>query len=301
MSLDAMDSNSVEIFYSYASEDERLRNRLEKHLSILMQQEFISDWYNRKISAGKEWSTEVNAHLNTAGLILLLISPDFLASDYCYSIEMKLALERHKQGKAIVIPIILRPVVWGNAPFASLQALPKNHIPITKWPNRDEAFLNVVIGIQEATETLFQNNKKVPKTKQTESDNQEKYESPAQPYILVIDDDEFANSLIQFVLSKEGYEVETTSNPRGAMQMISKREPDFLIVDVMMPYLNGFDFAAKLREGGFGIPFIFMTAQDAIEAKLQGFGIGADDYICKPFNHLEIVLRVRAVLRRLHR
>src|SRR6266567_4160378 len=120
-------------------------------------------------------------------------------------------------------------------------------------------------------------------------------------YILVIDDDEFANSLIQFVLSKEGYEVETTSNPRGAMQMISKREPDLLIVDVMMPYLNGFDFAAKLREGGFGIPFIFMTAQDAIEAKLQGFGIGADDYICKPFNHLEIVLRVRAVLRRLHR
>ena len=118
-------------------------------------------------------------------------------------------------------------------------------------------------------------------------------------YILVIDDDQFANALVQFVLSKDGYEVETTDNPRGAMQMIQKREPDLLIVDVMMPYLNGFDFAAKLRESGFDIPFIFMTAQDGIEAKLQGFGVGADDYICKPFNHQELVARVQAVMRRI--
>src|SRR5205814_4786916 len=119
-------------------------------------------------------------------------------------------------------------------------------------------------------------------------------------HILVVDDDQFANALVQFVLSKEGYEVETTDNPRGAMQMISKREPDLLIVDVMMPYLNGFDFAAKLREGGFDIPFIFMTAQDAIEAKLQGFGIGADDYICKPFNHQELVDRKSTRLNSSH-
>ena len=118
-------------------------------------------------------------------------------------------------------------------------------------------------------------------------------------YILVVDDDQFANALVQFVLSKEGYEVETTDNPRGAMQMISKREPDLLIVDVMMPYLNGFDFAAKLLEGGFDIPFIFMTAQDALESKLQGFQIGADDYICKPFIHQELVARVQAVMRRI--
>lgn len=120
-------------------------------------------------------------------------------------------------------------------------------------------------------------------------------------YILVVDDDQFANALVQFVLSKDGYEVETTDNPRGAMQMISKREPDLLIVDVMMPYLNGFDFAAKLREGGFDIPFIFMTAQDGIEAKLQGFEIGADDYICKPFNHQELVARVQAIMRRIRK
>jgi DNA-binding response OmpR family regulator len=118
-------------------------------------------------------------------------------------------------------------------------------------------------------------------------------------YILVVDDDSFANQLVQFVLSKEGYEVETADNPRGAMLMIQKREPDLLILDVTMPYLNGFEFSARLRADGYEIPLIFMTAQDTIEAKLQGFNIGADDYICKPYNHQELVARVQAVLRRI--
>ncbi len=118
-------------------------------------------------------------------------------------------------------------------------------------------------------------------------------------YILVVDDDRFANTLVQFVLSKEGYEVETTDNPRGALQMIQKREPDLLILDVMMPYINGFEFSEKLRAQGYETPLIFMTAQDGIEAKLQGFNIGADDYICKPYNHQELVARVQAVMRRI--
>jgi DNA-binding response OmpR family regulator len=119
-------------------------------------------------------------------------------------------------------------------------------------------------------------------------------------YILVVDDDQFANTLVQFVLNKEGYDVETIDNPRGALQMIKKRVPDLLIIDVMMPYLNGFEFARHLRKERYEIPMIFMTAQDAIESKLQGFNIGADDYICKPFNHQELVARVQAVIRRVN-
>lgn len=117
-------------------------------------------------------------------------------------------------------------------------------------------------------------------------------------YILVVDDDQFANTLVQFVLSKEGFEVETLDNPRGALQMIEKREPDLLILDVTMPYINGFEFSAKLRAEGYETPIIFMTAKDSIEDKLQGFNFGADDYICKPFNHQELVARVQAVMRR---
>ncbi len=118
-------------------------------------------------------------------------------------------------------------------------------------------------------------------------------------YILVVDDDRFANTLVQFVLTKEGYEVDTADNPRGAWKMIEKREPDLLILDVSMPYLSGFEFSKKLRTEGYEIPLIFMTALDTIDAKLQGFSIGADDYICKPYNHQELVARVQAVMRRI--
>lgn len=117
-------------------------------------------------------------------------------------------------------------------------------------------------------------------------------------YILVVDDDRFANTLVQFVLHKAGYEVETLDSPRAAIQMIEKREPDLLILDVSMPYISGFELSQKLRNEGYEIPIIFMTAKDAIEDRLQGFEVGADDYVCKPFNHQELVARVQAVMRR---
>jgi DNA-binding response OmpR family regulator len=117
-------------------------------------------------------------------------------------------------------------------------------------------------------------------------------------YILVVDDDQFANALVQFVLRKEGFEVETLDSPRSAMQLIQKREPDLLLLDVSMPYIDGFEFSAKLRAEGYETPLIFMTAKDSIDDKLQGFRIGADDYICKPYNHQELVARVQAVMRR---
>ena len=117
-------------------------------------------------------------------------------------------------------------------------------------------------------------------------------------YILVVYDDRFANTLVQFVLHKVGYEDETLDSPRAALQMIERREPDLLILDVSMPYINGFELSQKLRDEGYEMPIIFMTAKDAIEDKLQGFEVGADDYICKPFNHQELVARVQAVMRR---
>ena len=117
-------------------------------------------------------------------------------------------------------------------------------------------------------------------------------------YILVVDDDQFTCAMVQFALNKEGYKVETMDNPRGAMQVIKKQEPDLLILDVGMPYQNGFEFSRELLADGYEIPIIFMTAQTTLEAKLQGFTIGADDYICKPFDYPELVARVQAVMRR---
>ena len=151
---------AVSVFYSYAHEDELLRDELEKHLSLLQRQGLISMWYDRQIVPGSDWSQEIDQHLNTASLILLLISPDFLASDYCYGIEMQRAMVRHESGKAYVIPILLRPVDWDGAPFAHLYSLPPDAKAVTSWPNRDEAFLAVVRGIRRTLEEVHSPAKK---------------------------------------------------------------------------------------------------------------------------------------------
>jgi len=150
--MPAAPAKAVELFYSYVHKDEDLRNQLAEHLSSLRRQGYITEWYDRQIGAGTEWVQEINAHLNTATIILLLISSSFLASDYCYGIEMHRALERHDTKEALVIPIILRPVDWQGTPFEKLHALPANGKPITTWPNQDEALLDVTRGIRKAIE-----------------------------------------------------------------------------------------------------------------------------------------------------
>ncbi len=111
-------------------------------------------WYDGEIEAGKEWVQEINQHLSEAQIILLLISQDFMASEYCYDIEMQKALQRHDTGEAHVIPIILRPAMWENSPIGKLQALPTGAKPIIMWPNREIAFLDVAKGIQKAIDQL---------------------------------------------------------------------------------------------------------------------------------------------------
>ena len=143
-------TSPVIVFCSYAHEDETLRNELEKHLSLLQHQGVITTWHDRQIVPGTDWAHAVDSHLKEAAIILLLISPDFMASDYCYSREMELALDRHRQGLAHVIPILLRPVDWQDAPFAHLQYLPSNKRPVTLWESRDAAFLDVTVGIRAA-------------------------------------------------------------------------------------------------------------------------------------------------------
>lgn len=142
------------VFFSYAHEDETLRNELEKHLRLMERQGLIAGWHDRDITAGQEWATEIDTHLDTADIILLLVSADFLASDYCMSVEMDRAMARHSSGEAIVIPIILRAVDWQSAPFGALQALPTHAKAITSWSNQDEAFADVARGIRRTVEAM---------------------------------------------------------------------------------------------------------------------------------------------------
>jgi hypothetical protein len=107
----------------------------------------IAGWHKREILPGQDWAKAIDQHLNTAQIILLLISPDFIASPYCYGIEMMRALERQQLGETYVIPILLRPVFYEGAPFAHLSPAPTNGKAITTWANRDEAFVDIVEGL----------------------------------------------------------------------------------------------------------------------------------------------------------
>ena len=147
-------SGQVEVFFSYAHEDEALRDKLAIHLSTLQRQGVIRQWHDRQIGAGTEWEGQINHHLETAHVILLLISADFIASDYCFDKEVKRAMERHEAGEARVIPVVLRPVDLDGIVFNKLQALPTDRKPITTWKNQDEAFLNVVKGIRTAIKKI---------------------------------------------------------------------------------------------------------------------------------------------------
>src|SRR5712692_4959729 len=144
----------VEVFCSYAHEDEAWLRKLETHLSLLKQQGLISLWHDRLISPGTNWVQAIDSRLETASVILLLVSADFLTSDYCYSIEMKRALERQEAGEARVVPILVRPVDWKGAPFAHLQALPTDAKPIVSWRSKERALVDIAAGIRRVIEDV---------------------------------------------------------------------------------------------------------------------------------------------------
>lgn len=144
----------IQIFFSYVHEDEPLRDELAKGLSPLVRTGRVEEWHDRRIVPGADWASEIDERLNSAHVILLLVSADFIASDYCYGVEMKRALERHAAGEARVIPVLLRAVDCADAPFNHLQALPTDRRPVTSWPNRDEAYENIAKGVRAAIEEL---------------------------------------------------------------------------------------------------------------------------------------------------
>ena len=147
-------TKAMEVFFSYAHEDEVLMKKLETHLANLRRQKIITAWHDLQIGAGQDWRGQIETHLQTAQIILLFISPAFMASDFCNDVELARAMARHNAGEARVIPVILRPVDWQDALFSSLQALPKDAKPVTTWPDQDEAMLDIVQGIRAAVEAL---------------------------------------------------------------------------------------------------------------------------------------------------
>ena len=144
----------IDLFCSYSHKDEPLREELDTHLALLRRRGVLNPWHDRRIEPSDEWKQSIDSHLEAADIVLLLISPDFMASDYCYDIEMTRAIARHQSGAARVVPVIARSVDLEGAPFATIQALPKDAKPVTSWSNRDEAWTDVAKGIRKLAEAL---------------------------------------------------------------------------------------------------------------------------------------------------
>ena len=144
----------MKIFYSYSHKDEHLRDHIEKHLTLLKDEGLIDEWHDRKIQAGQAIHEEIDIHLETSDVILLLLSPDFLASRECKN-EMCKALLQKEKNDAIVIPVIVRPCAWKDQKAISdLRAIPTDAEPITRWDNEDEAFLDIYENIKDIVDKI---------------------------------------------------------------------------------------------------------------------------------------------------
>jgi internalin A len=146
-----LSAKPITVVYSYSHIDAELRDQLETHLALLKRTGVISTWHDRKITGGEEWKGKIDDRFKQADLILLLVSADFVSSDYCWDIEMKMALERHEKGEAKVVPIIIRECQWHKAPFAKLEPLPKDGNAVKESPSRDRAWKTIADGIEEAS------------------------------------------------------------------------------------------------------------------------------------------------------
>lgn len=146
----------LSVFISYSHIDEKHKIEIVKHLKPFERINIISNWHDRKIEAGQDWKGEISTNLKKADIVLLLVSIDFINSEYCYDIEMEEALDRHSKEEAVVIPIIVRACIWTKSPFAKLQAVPKDAQAITTFDDLDTAYAEVAEAVGKVASRIFE-------------------------------------------------------------------------------------------------------------------------------------------------
>jgi hypothetical protein len=140
----------LKVFCSYSHKDAKLLDKLDAHMSSLRTSLAVDTWKDGMIKAGSDWRKEIMASLEIADVILLLISSDFLRSDFCQSIELRRAIERHETDRTLIIPILVRPCDIKGTVLEKFQCIPKGAKPVTEWANRDRAFVDIVERIRTA-------------------------------------------------------------------------------------------------------------------------------------------------------
>ena len=149
-----VEQSPIKVYYLTSDLDEELCHKLMQHLKIFERTNRMTGWHPGELLPGDTSTTGRTLHLEEAQLILLLISPDFIASDEIYTHDMQIALEHHASGKAYAVPILLRPGSYKDAPFAHLKVLPDNAVALSIWSNEDTAYANIANGIDRILECL---------------------------------------------------------------------------------------------------------------------------------------------------
>ncbi len=271
----------ITVFYSYSHKDEKLRDRLETHLVNLKREGLITTWHDRRISADLEWKNQIDEWLNKAQIILLLVSPDFLASDYCYDIEMKRAMERHMAGEARVIPIILRASEWGHSPFSKIKALPIDGRPIAKWHDHDTAFFDVARGIREVVNNL--------RIEELES-RVEKLKR-----VVVVDDETAIADTLTAIFNYNGFNAVSAYSGTRAVEVAQRIKASMVITDVIMSDLNGIEAAIQIRELLPNCRILLFSGQAATadlleKARAQGHEF---EILAKPVHPQDLLAKLR--------
>jgi CheY-like chemotaxis protein len=247
-----MRNQKTKLFYSYSHKDEKYKKELEKYLGVLQRQGIVSNWHFRRIDAGKEWDGEIKSQLNSAHIILLLVSPDYINSTYCTDIEVKRAMKRHRDNEAVVIPVILRPVPLEKFPFGKLQALPDGAKPITEWQTREEAFKNIAEGIRQVAEAI---------NHELEDKIEMKKITRKAPKIIIFEDDKKWLDRIHDTLRGQKYKIETYSRyDEKLLSRFAKHDYDLLITDIALDNVkyskDGIVLAKFVRAFKKNIPII---------------------------------------------
>ena len=230
MSKSSSKKQKIKIFCSYAHKDEELREELAVHLKPLENEGIVTVWSDRKIISGSMWEDNINTQLNSAQIILLLISPDFLASDYC-NIEAKKAIERKNKGECRIIPIILRPSRWEKTFLTNLKVLPKDGKPVTKWDSEDDAFLDISEGINEVIDEAIEEQNKM-------------WISNKNSKIIVIEDDQQWRDRLIVLLENANYKVEAYNGYSDEVLLrLTDIDYELVIIDLNL------DKAKSINEG----------------------------------------------------
>lgn len=213
----------MKIFISYSHSDQVALNRLYTHLTPLRSEGLIDTWYDRQILAGGRIDAEINRELESCDLFLSLVSPDFLASDYCVNREMRRALEHHRDDAAHVVPIIVEPCDWLSSPLRELKALPHDGKPISEWPNPNNAYLDVVSELRRILETRKVAGPPIGRAMFSEEMNETRPVAPRSRYRVQRDFDEIDRSefretafeVIRDYFQQQIAEINTISDLRG--------------------------------------------------------------------------------------